>query len=668
MSNSAYNKIWVEAQEALDHLLKQEIKPPRPEKDHLVAFQTLGTFYVKYVQIFRNLESAYDQIVHPQKRLVIRQVLDGVMGRILELKHEMVELELSEFHYLDDILQDFKLSPEDLEIPIPKYFLKEKMKVLKEREKILAEILSGEFQESELKEVLKPMSIDEATRIIQIAERARQGRLRASFMKEIYLEEQRLKRIRHLGEVAINPDVAAICIQKRWRGYIQRKKTKREREEELIFLGMVPPPHFQKVSAAKQQVQVINALRCKIQEDHEIEYQQALVQIKDTLKEIEGPDIKGSLQEVIRQWFIECRHATGQFPDFPTQKAGGSTALFAQKTPEQVVAELAAKEEEKAKKKKAKKKAKKLKVKKKDKTKGKRKGKDEEEAPGWKMAPSHFLSEIAGGHQTFKDIWQYRDEAWNFPQRHDPELVKEEKRKEVEEEIREQQVDELMRQELKNLKLAVDRQKGKQRKTKKGGKKKSRKKKRKSRRKKKKDLTADRTIDSLYKELVEQGLLLKPKKVYLSDYIGESNYLGATLHQMDIEPMPSLSDVQQLIVLYGVLPLGSQTVHEKAPVVKSLLLTGPAGVGKKMLVHALCTETGANLFNLSADNIAEKYPGKKGLRMMLHIVFKVARQLQPSVVWIGDTEKTFYKKVPKADKQCYGDISFFRMEAPSPAP
>ncbi|KAL8173064.1 UNVERIFIED_CONTAM: hypothetical protein K2H54_038728 [Gekko kuhli] len=55
------------------------------------------------------------------------------------------------------------------------------------------------------------------------------------------------------------------------------------------------------------------------------------------------------------------------------------------------------------------------------------------------------------------DVWQNRDEGWNFSQEYDPELIKEEKRKEVEEEIR-VQVDELMRQELKNLKLAVDRE------------------------------------------------------------------------------------------------------------------------------------------------------------------------------------------------------------------
>lgn len=30
---------------------------------------------------------------------------------------------------------------------------------------------------------------------------------------------------------------------------------------------------------------------------------------------------------------------------------------------------------------------------------------------------------------------------------------------------------------------------------------------------------------------------------------------------------------------------------------------------------------------------------------------QVAKQLQPSVIWIGDTEKTFYKKVPRAEKE-----------------
>lgn len=42
-----------------------------------------------------------------------------------------------------------------------------------------------------------------------------------------------------------------------------------------------------------------------------------------------------------------------------------------------------------------------------------------------------------------------------------------------------------------------------------------------------------------------------------------------------------------------------------------------------MLVHAICSETGANLFNLTAANIVGKYPGKSGLKMMVHLVLKV---------------------------------------------
>lgn len=74
----------------------------------------------------------------------------------------------------------------------------------------------------------------------------------------------------------------------------------------------------------------------------------------------------------------------------------------------------------------------------------------------------------------------------------------------------------------------------------------------------------------------------------------------------------------------GVLLVGSQAVHEKAPLIKAILLAGPAGVGKKMLVHAVCQETGATLFDLSPMNTAGKYPGKNGLAMMLHMVFKVS--------------------------------------------
>lgn len=69
---------------------------------------------------------------------------------------------------------------------------------------------------------------------------------------------------------------------------------------------------------------------------------------------------------------------------------------------------------------------------------------------------------------------------------------------------------------------------------------------------------------------------------------------------------------------------GSADIHAVAPLIRSLLLVGPSGMGKKMLVNAVCTETGANLFDLSPANLKDKYPGKAGVQMIVHIVFKVA--------------------------------------------
>lgn len=87
------------------------------------------------------------------------------------------------------------------------------------------------------------------------------------------------------------------------------------------------------------------------------------------------------------------------------------------------------------------------------------------------MSPSVFLHTMEEGNNVYKDIWKNKDESGNFPQDYDREMIKEEKRKELESEIR-VQVDELMRQELKNLKLAVSREKELPAKTrkKKGGK------------------------------------------------------------------------------------------------------------------------------------------------------------------------------------------------------
>ncbi|KAM9762046.1 dynein regulatory complex protein 11 [Menidia menidia] len=644
MSQRTYNELWADAQLELSRLLTEEMpaEPPRPQRDRVVFFQRVALLYVRYIQIFRHLEEAYEMMIHPQKRRVIRKTLDDILGRVLELKNEMVDKEFSEYHYMDDVLHDLKLTPSQLEIPIPRYFLSEQSQDFKQRKEMLMDILKlVEVPESVDPMMAKDMTQEEAINVIQVAERARQGRVRAKLNKESRNLSRR-HRTEPAGPAAF--ESAAICIQKVWRGYIQRKTTKIAREEEMIFLGMAMEPKYLEPLPAEIAARANEALLRAKQEEHEEAYQKALETVTNQIREMEGHDMSKTMRSQIRQWFFECRNMTGAFPDYPEEEDGGSALIFAEKTPQQLLEEIAEKEEEEST---SKSKGKEEKKEKGKKEKGKGKEDEEAEEAGLKMLPSAFLSDLEQGDKIFVDYWKTRNESGNFSQKHEVELIKEEKRKLIEEEIR-VQVDEQMRQELAELKLSVDKDKGgktkgnaKKKKGSKSGKKK----------KKEKDLTADRTLESLCQELAEQGLLKQPKDVRLQDYLGDYSYLGTTLRQNDIEPMPSLSDVRQILSLYAVLPLGSQVVHEKAPLIKAILLVGPAGVGKKMLIHAVCQETGATLFDLSPLNTAGKYPGKSGLTMMLHMVFKVARLMQPSVIWIEDAEKMFYKKVPKEEKE-----------------
>ncbi|KAK2508612.1 hypothetical protein MC885_014755 [Smutsia gigantea] len=651
MSERAYQHLWDSSHVTLQELLDQEqlLLQPVPNRERQSFQYRLSSLYLCYLGLLRRFDTLYDQMVQPQKRRLLRRLLDSVAGRVLELKDELVRADLCETHCLDRVLQDLKLTPADLEVPIPRYFLLEQSNILRERGLLLAEVLSR-MQPVSSEERFPEMHRTEAITLLQSAERARQGWLRATFVQETQKEEERDQKIQEDGRHKFSQDEAATTIQKVWRGYLQRKRTLQDRRTEMEFIGMLPSPNQVDCLGVMSQACFGEDVRRLRQVEKEEEFQLAIVKTHDSLKETEGPDMKEKMKEQIRQWFIECHALAGQFPDYPDESLGGSYLIFADKTPEQVKMELEMHVQE---------------SKKKDQEKNKEKGKEKKEKKKgkegntrkWeadtmlKVLPSKFLPGINAGHEEYiskrekagqespglvgglgtspclsispwSDVWKNQCESIHPKQSFDSEILWQQRRKEVEREIR-IQVDELMRQELKNLRLVVDKEEGRPLKS----------------------------VDSLFEELITFGFVKKSEPVALKDYIGDCLYLRSTLNLANKLPMPSLFDIRQNVALYGVLRLGSPDIHSMAPLIRSILLVGPSGMGKKMLVKAVCTETGANLLDLSPGNLQGRYSSRAGAQMVVHIVFKVARLLQPSVIWIGNAEKNFYKRVPKEEKE-----------------
>ena len=80
----------------------------------------------------------------------------------------------------------------------------------------------------------------------------------------------------------------------------------------------------------------------------------------------------------------------------------------------------------------------------------------------------------------------------------------------------------------------------------------------KGKKKKDKDLTPDRTVESLYEEMVMNGIIQPVQDIKLGEFIGEMNNVGSILKMSGKDPIPGASDVRRLLAEYCILPMSKR--------------------------------------------------------------------------------------------------------------
>lgn len=298
MSNKTFNHLWHRTQYDLEKTavvdFEYQAMDPHPDR-HSIQF-TVFEIYAKYITICNRLEEIYDQMLQPQKRTLIRRLLDCCLGRVVEIRLDLVNLDFSEFSYNEDILEKLKLTPLDLQIRIPRYFIRERKGEIEERRKFIEEVMKrvGFFDEEELEEELTEL---DAIRIIQMHERARQGRLRAQFMKEIKFLKEKGKPDSG-KEKAETGLMAALKIQKMWRGFATRRQTRRRKMEEMILIGMIPPPVAKdKEAKTVDETETARLHRYQLQEQYQKDYEISLERVRNEIDTKQGAQMKEDIAD-----------------------------------------------------------------------------------------------------------------------------------------------------------------------------------------------------------------------------------------------------------------------------------------------------------------------------------------------------------------------------------
>lgn len=251
-------------------------------------------------------------------------------------------------------------------------------------------------------------------------------------------------------------------------------------------------------------------------------------------------------------------------------------------------------------------------------------------------------------------IWKEKDETDNFAQKHDSDIIKASKRREIEAEVKVQLVS-ILKDELTNLKLSTEKDAGKGKKKDKSSAGKKGKKDGKGG-KKEKD---NGPVEPLLEELLQAGIIQKvetqcrvlqslltmintvptqPAEVHMTDFKGDQR-----LVPNDAPATYNLGDVNKLIMEACVIPLAYPNPESAVNSPCSVLLFGAKGTGKRMLVNAIAAETGAILFNITPRVIGQSANPAKTMAT----VFKAAKMVAPAVIYMNDAETVFAKKMGK---------------------
>ncbi|RNF12541.1 IQ motif containing with AAA domain 1 [Trypanosoma rangeli] len=351
MSSLTYEDYYQQALEDLAFIWKEDVNVTkvrvaaggRPRYEQLLQYWV--SLYIQYLRTAKRLATVHDAQLQPQKRYDVRTLLDTCLGRMLELRN-LLTVNCGEFVKLDDAMLDTKMIPDDLEVPIPRYFVEDAASELQERRRQIT-ALQAHYKETEVNAPVSKaltkgtekgpysqasagmtttiMTVDDAVKLLQVNERGRQARQRAKFQMVIYLQQKHA--LEHANEYSYTAgkERAALVVQKAVQAYLARKHILNEHNKELELLGMRPTAAT--LSDAERVAAGVRLEERKArQRMNEANYRQKEVELEARLKAEEGPR---TMEEMLNEVLTRMAYARMESKDdtpltFPTPEEGGS--------------------------------------------------------------------------------------------------------------------------------------------------------------------------------------------------------------------------------------------------------------------------------------------------------------------------------------------------------
>lgn len=683
-------------------------------KPQATAVEIIARAYCKYCELYNKLCDCYDQMEQVQRRPFIRKLIDAITCRLLELKRTLEDVEVFEYTYPENALVQMLMAPQDIQILCPFHYpfeirqnemqyiideifagnrigdptptaseierreqerLEEEERIRTEKEaEVKRKLAMGErISESESVQP-SPEDLEELRFIeeynnhiwnIQRMERSRQIIREKTKMfnknTNLYLE---LASIKAPPASKHQREKAAALIQKVYRRFMELKRDHIQDNKMKYKLDMIIPSY--QAPSAKIQLEKVKEARRKFRRNYYEKWLKENLKEQSRVFKLREGDVMEDISAEIRNWLQDWYDEVRVFDEFPYPEEGGSILIVKgetftieeyiewrsaeekrlkamegqQKSKEEIKAEkLAARAEEKRLKHEAKiREEKRLADYKKQRL-------NPDNDPGIYFKIGKNVEPVREAWEIYENQWKNLDTknaSLDVIKGHIMNIITENAYQDMQLKLR-PIVDEMMRIELNMLKNALKLD------YKEAGVNIPLVKKRKKPRKPKAPKPEKIPPAVMFQTLVDEGIIKEYPRTTLDEFWGDQNYAAADTRAVlwtPSFPPPCLGDVKEQVRVRCLLTLGSSCPDA----VRNQLIVGPKGSGKRTLIYAIATETNSILIDLSPMNVYNKFPGPKNLKTMFNYVNKISRLMQPTIIYVNDADKIFYKTIPKEER------------------
>lgn len=647
MSTRALHEQLTEAFERL-----QENADADAALSNVLGFDTTATIRVisEYIKVYTMLEECYDQTIHTQKRLNIRELLQTTTTRLLHLIGLIAPGDVPEWEQVATTIMQQTQSIE-LEIPIPRIVKDDQGPRFARREELISKY-KKQFDEARIADEMTkapPMPLEDAAIIVQRAERARHARHETLIKRGIQIQQINM----HKQAKISDREKSANIIRNFWKKYGERHREDKMLEDEKELIGM---KKVQPDPEVAQKVQRTMMRRKEEQRKRAAELKAAESVSNQWLEDNKAVDLRRRMDEMGADFFNreKMRNKRGRAPNI---RPRDNVIVKIHKIehddadpewieePEEELQKYMEKAQKRGKKGPAQPEKKET-----AKPAANSGGKKKEE-----IIVSPFVEEIKDKLNTFQDLWFKEPEEGEPPNNRnqptddfDVELVRKEMWVQMVPQVA-QQCDDKLRRELKNLKILEARRCRKA--------KMPRQKKKKQRRVR--DPLGGKSDEAILAELVGLGIAQNTPSTTFADFVGDYNFTTNVDFERPstdggVDKGASFAAVRSKMVLEAVMPFSilreldkekekEREGKQETPILqnlpKGILIVGNKGTGKTTLALAAINAMGATYLNFSPSVLVGKETPTP--RILILMLIKAAKVLAPSVILVDDIERMF---------------------------